>query len=165
VSLAKEKKYSFNFILIIMSLTRQEIIDYASRYMAPDAGVDFPFDGDLFCLFGRELIEGKELKEEEGWGFQGYGICSGYTVDTAAKPAGKWLWMHFLSLTIFPPSPQVFKLQPPHVVKGRFQDPSHTREFRIIKVGMKKSGHAAEKDIPAPDPVKGKIVPFRKKKP
>jgi hypothetical protein len=148
-----------------MSLTRQEIIDYASRYMVPAAGADFPFDGDLFCLFVRELIAGKEPKEEEGWGFQGYGICSGYTIDTTAKPAGKWLWMHFLSLTIFPPSPQVFKLQPPHVVKGRFQDPSHIREYRIVKVNLKKSGQTTEKEISVSDPAKGKIVPFRKKKP
>jgi hypothetical protein len=151
-----------------MALTRQEIIEYASRYVAPEQVGDFPFEGDLFCLLDRKLIEGKELKDEEGWRFQGYGICSGYAIDGAAKPAGKWLWMHFVSLTAFPPSPQTIKLQPPHVVRGRFHDPSRTREFRILKVDLKKGSTISEKGIhqeavPRKDPVKGKIVPFRRK--
>ena len=122
-----------------MALSRQEIIDYASRYVEPGAITDFPHDGDLFCLLGRELTEGKPLAEEEGWVFQGYGVCSGYLPDEEAKPAGKWLWMHFLSLGSFPPSPQVLKLQPPHVVKGRFHDPTRTKEFRILKVHFTRS--------------------------
>jgi hypothetical protein len=145
-------------------LTRKEIVDYASRYVMPGETGDFPFDGDLFCLLGRALKEGKELKEGEGWRFQGYGICSGYTVDSEAKPAGKWLYMHFVSLAAFPPSSQVMKLQPPHVVKGRFHDPSRTREFRIIKVDVKKTSQIPHKGIPSSDPAKGKIVPFRKKR-
>ena len=147
-----------------MSLTRQEIIDYASRYVTLAESNDFPFDGDLFCLLGRKLSENKAVKEEEGWGIQGYGICSGYTLDNEGKPPGKWLWMHFVSLATFPPSPQTIKLQPPHVVKGRFHDPSRTREFRIIKVDVKKSSQIREKDIPAADPAKGRIIPFRKKR-
>jgi hypothetical protein len=148
-----------------MSLTKQEIIDYASRYVAREAITDFPFDGDLFCLLGRKLVEGKELKEEEGWSFEGYANCTGYTLDSDAKQAGKWLWMHFMSLATFPPSPQTIKLQPPHVVKGRFHDPSRTREYRIIKVDLKKSPLTSDDKIPSLDLVKGKIVPFRKKKP
>jgi hypothetical protein len=151
-------------------LSRQEIIDYASRYVVPEQIGDFPFDGDIFCLLDRKLIEGKALKEEEGWQFKGYGICSGYSLDSEAMPAGKWLWMHFVSLTTFPPSPQTIKLQPPHVVKGRFHDPDRTREFRIIKVDMKKESHGAGKDIspkemPQDELIKARIVPFRKKRP
>jgi len=148
-----------------MSLTRQKIIDYASRYVTLAESTDFPFDGDIFCLLSRKLNADKVLKEEEGWGFQGYGICSGYTLDNDSKPLGKWLRMHFVSLSTFLPSPQTIKLQPPHVVKGRFHDPSRTREFRIIKVDVKKSGQTLEKEIPAADPAKGRIIPFRKKKP
>jgi hypothetical protein len=152
-----------------MSLTKQEIIDYASRYVAPEAITDFPFNGDLFCLLGRKLVEGRELKEEEGWSFEGYANCTGYTLDGDAKPAGKRLWMHFMSLATFPPSPQTIKLQPPHVVKGRFYDPSRTREFRIIKIDLKKEKVTAEKEnssmeSPEKNPARGKIVPFRKKK-
>jgi hypothetical protein len=155
-----------------LALTRQEIIDYASRYVLPNEIGDFPFDGDLFCLLERELPEGKVLAEEEGWGFLGYGICAGYAIDSDSKPAGKWLWMHFASLATFPPSAQVFKLQPPHVVKGRFQDPGRSKEFRIIKVGVKKNedstitaGVPKDPSIKTTDdPFTGKIVQFRKKK-
>jgi len=156
-----------------MPLSKQDIIDYASRYAEPDAHTDFPMDNDLFCLLGRELPDNKVLAEEEGWLFQGYGVCLGYALDEDAKPAGKWLWMHFASLSAFPPAAQVFKLQPPHVVKGRFFDPARAREFRIVKVSLKKAGAGAEKDPPvSPDKAKdgltgsaakGKIIKFRKK--
>jgi hypothetical protein len=150
-----------------MALSKQEIIDYASRYVGPGEAADFPHEGDLFCLLGRELRENVVLKEDEGWGFQGYGICLGYTLDREAKPPGKWLWMHFASLSVFPPASQVFKLQPPHVVKGRFQNPGRTMEFRILKVSLKKTGEAAPtpKDgssSPA-GAAGGKILKFRKK--
>ncbi|MBN2188106.1 MAG: hypothetical protein JW699_01530 [Chitinispirillaceae bacterium] len=152
-----------------MPLTRQEIIDFASRYVAPEQIGDFPFDGDIFCLLDRKLIEGKVLKEEEGWQFRGYGVCSGYSLDSEVKPAGKWLWMHFVSLAVFPPAPQTMRLQPPHVVRGRFQDPSRTREYRIIKVDLKKENPAAvkgvsPKDITQEELLKARIVPFRKRK-
>jgi hypothetical protein len=155
-----------------MSLTKQEIIDYASRYAKPDEITDFPHDGDLFCLLRRDVPEGKVLSDDEGWSFQGYGICAGYLVDEETKPLGKWLWMHFASLAAFPPSPQVFKLQPPHVVKGRFFDPARANEFRIVKVAMKRPGQEAIEpqtndappSAPTPDPQKGRIVQFRKKK-
>lgn len=157
-----------------MPLTKHEIIDYASRYATPHEHIDFPMDSDLFCLLGREIPDNKVLTEEEGWQFQGYGVCLGYTLDEEAKSAGKWLWMHFASLSAFPPTAQVFKLQPPHVVKGRFFDPSRTREFRIVKVNLKKAGSVVgsepqkkgipEKGAQDTDGTKGKIIKFRKKK-
>jgi hypothetical protein len=158
-----------------MFLSQQEIIDYASRYVTSDEMADFPGEGDLFCLIGRDLPEGKILAEEEGWAFQGYGICLGYTLDQEAKPVGKWVWMHFASLTVFPPAEQVFKLQPPHVVKGRFQNPGRTKEFRIIKVKLNqppaqtgdasaRSGSAPDHEIPVLHDTKGKIVKFRRRK-
>jgi hypothetical protein len=147
-----------------MYLTRQEIIDLASRYMLPNDIADFPFDGDLFCLLGRELPQDKVLADEEGWTFQGYGLCSGYTIDDESKPAGKWLWMHFASLLTFPPSAQTIKLQPPHVAKGRFQDPGRSREFRIVKVVVKTGLPSEKKDASPAESVQDKIVPFRRKK-
>ena len=146
-----------------MALSREEIIDYASRYVAAEAITDFPHDGDFFCLLCRELPEGKVLAEEEGWVFQGYGICSGYLLDDEAKPPGKWLWMHFLSLAVFPPAPQVFKLQPPHVVKGRFQDPARTREFRLVKMNFNKTDGKRQEKV-SQGGKEGNVVPFRKKK-
>jgi hypothetical protein len=130
-----------------MPLSKQEIIDYASRYVSVGENADFPFDEDLFCLLERKIPEGRVLADEEGWSFRGYGICTGYTLDNEAKPAGKWVWMHFASLSIFPPSPEAIKLQPPHVVNGRFQDPGRTREYRIIKVNLKQSGTTIQKCI------------------
>ncbi|MBN1130963.1 MAG: hypothetical protein JXA71_18380 [Chitinispirillaceae bacterium] len=163
-----------------MTLSQQEIIDYASRYVNSNEVIDFPCNGDLFCLIGRDLPMNRVLTEEEGWNFQGYGICLGYTLDEEAKPPGKWLWMHFASLATFPPAEQVFKLQPPHVVRGRFQNPGRTGEYRIIKVNLNQPSRsdaasaASGKDpvvdakrqpepsvIPRPS---GKIVKFRRKK-
>ncbi len=160
-----------------MTLSRQEILDYAARYVSPEAITEFPFNGDLFCLLDRILPEGKILAEEEGWVFHGYGICSGYLLDDEAKPAGKWLWMHFMSLSIFPPTPQVLKLQPPHVVKGRFFSPDRTLEYRILKVAFTDEPDETDSATPPPPPepatrtrkaVKSdsadkKIVKFRKK--
>jgi hypothetical protein len=156
-----------------MFLSRQEIVDYASRYVEPGESVDFPYHGELFCLIGRDLPEGKILAEEEGWSFQWYGICLGYTLDNESNPPGKWLWMQFASLAAFPPTQQVLKLQPPHVVKGRFQNPDRTKEFRIIKISLLKSPEPAESRNrgaaqPSPPPggpsAQGKIVQFRPKK-
>ena len=155
-----------------MNLTQQEIIDYASRYVSSAEITDFPCDGDLFCLLARKLPAGKILAEEEGWAFQGYNICLGYTLDEESKPAGKWLWMHFASLSSFPPSQQAFKLQPPHVVRGRFQNPGHTHEYRIVKVSMKKTeeqagganGDLGHHNASLEKAGNGKIVKFRKKK-
>jgi hypothetical protein len=159
-----------------MPLTKQEIIDYASRYTTPDEHADFPVSGDLFCLLDREIPADKVLAEEEGWRFSGYGVCLGYALDEEAKPAGKWLWMHFASLSAFPPTAQVFKLQPPHVVKGRFFDPTRTREFRIVKVNLAGTGRNADAEktvapktgrVTGPttdDATRGKIIKFRRKK-
>jgi hypothetical protein len=157
-------------------LTRQEILDYAARYLTPGEDAKFPFNGDLFCLLGRELPEGKILADEEGWLFHGYGICSGYLLDDEAKPPGRWLWMHFVSLAAFPPASQVLKLQPPHVVKGRFQNPDRTREFRILNIRLGigpegENGIFMQPSGPSPEPratllnesVEKKIVRFRRK--
>jgi hypothetical protein len=138
-----------------MSLSRQEIIDYASLYVEAGEVVDFPMDGDLFCLIGRDLPEGKTLTEEEGWGFQGYGICLGYNLDYEEKPLGKWLWMRFASLASFPPTEQTLKLQPPHIAKGRFQNPGRTNEFRILKISLTKAAESTD----APTDSAGSIAP------
>jgi hypothetical protein len=163
-----------------MSLSRQDILDYASPYVESGEVVDFPTDGDLFCLIGRDLPEGKTITEEEGWSFQGYGICLGYSLDYEGKPEGKWLWMRFASLASFPPTEQTLKLQPPHVVKGRYQNPGRTNEFRILKISLTKpsestdtpahlpGSHApgAKQSVSSTDApgTKGNIVQFRPKK-
>lgn len=155
-------------------MPKDEIIDLASRYVSSEEITDFPHDGDLFCLLIREIPENKVLTDEEGWGFRGYGVCIGYVVDEEVKPRGKWLWMHFASLESFPPAAQVLKLQPPHVVKGRFQNPERTHEIRILKVSLtgvqNVLNHVKETTAPKPaseeeQPVihKEKIVQFRRK--
>lgn len=158
-----------------MGIPRDEIIDLASRYVSSQEITDFPFENDLFCLLIRAIPEDKVLTEEEGWGFRGYGVCIGYTYDDEAKPKGKWLLMHFASLDSFPPVAQILKLQPPHVVKGRFQNPERTHEIRILKVDLSKTNlflQEPEQEEPAPEPQKPiepettqdkKIVQFRRK--
>jgi hypothetical protein len=162
-----------------MGLSRDEIIDLASRYTTLDQAVDFPFDGDLFCILMRPSPQNQEIKEEEGWIFRGYGICIGYTMDEEAKPLGKWLWMHFASLDTFPPVSQVLKLQPPHVVKGRFQNADRTQEVRLLKMGignmlgvLNKTAAQSQSDDEQSRSAstqetsghEGKIVKFRRKK-
>jgi hypothetical protein len=77
--------------------------------------------------------------------------------------------MHFASLSAFPPTAQVLKLQPPHVVKGRFSDADRTHEIRIIKVNTKnvlQFLNKPEETAPADEPPvidDQKIVQFRKK--
>ena len=160
-----------------MGISKDEIIDLASRYLSPEEITDFPFESDLFCLLVRAVPEDKVLTDEEGWAFRSYGICIGYSIDEETKPRGKWLWMHFASLEAFPPVAQVLKLQPPHVVKGRFHNPERTHEIRILKVNLSNASTVLDvnkeeclKDTepkPAiPEPVQNKkIVQFRRKTP
>jgi hypothetical protein len=161
----------------LMFVTRQEIIDYASRYVDPGEVVDFPMDSDLFCLVTKDLSGNTVYKDEDGWNFQGYGVCRGYTLDYEEKPLGKWIWMHYISLASFPPTGQVLKLQPPHVAKGRFQNPERTNEFRIIKIpipphedlhmhlaGDKVPGKTSRSDKTDNGDMGGKIIQFTPKK-
>lgn len=117
-----------------MPLTKNEITELALRYIAREEITDFPMQGDLLCFLERAIPENAVLKDSEGWHFGGYGICKEYEYDDESKPVGKWIWFNFISLSTFPPTKQVLKLQPPHVVKGLFQDTSRTNEIKIIKV-------------------------------
>lgn len=155
-----------------MGLSRDEILNMASRYISADEAIDFPYDGDVFCLLIREKPENEVISEEEGWNFSGYGICIGYSIDEDSKPAGKWLWMHFASLQSFPPVSQVLKLQPPHVVKGRFQNAERTHDVRIIKINtnnkmgiLEQKTEPQEKKTDTETDSSNKIVKFRRKSP
>jgi hypothetical protein len=123
-----------------MSMSHEDIIDYALRYISEDEIADFPMPGDHFAMLVREMPENKILNDDEGWEFAGYNITRKYSLDTESKPAGKWIWHEFVSLVTFPPSPSVLKLQPPHIAKGIFQDPSRTRQYRIVKVDLSTEG-------------------------
>jgi hypothetical protein len=86
--------------------------------------------------------------------------------------------MHFASLAAFPPVAQVLKLQPPHVVKGRFQSADRSHEIRIVKVAFNGLSAVAPKTETVAPPVQPKhrkkasaaakadnIVEFRAKNP
>jgi len=117
-----------------MGLTRDEIIQYATRYVAASDVGDFPMDGDLFCLFSRRTDSNGGPAREPQWQFEGYGICRGYRLDGGTKPAGKWVWFEYLSLATFPPHVTEIKLQPPHVVTGTFQTGDRGREMRVVRM-------------------------------
>lgn len=134
-----------------MSVTKEIIIDLSLRYITSEEMVDFPENGHLFCILMRSLPSDRVLKHEEGWGFNGYGICKGYTFDEEAKPRGKWIWMHYLSLATFPPLPQALKLQPPHIAKGQFQSADRTHEIRIIKVDIESEIPLHVRNMVTPD--------------
>jgi hypothetical protein len=155
-----------------LTLSKQEIIDLASRYIPPEETVDFPHDNDLFCFFQRKLSGTMPVADDAGWEFGGYAVCLGYVIDEGEIPAGKWLWMHCAFLTSFPPIAQALRLQPPHAVKGRFQSPGRAMEFRMAKVAMTNDREvlSGPSETPKGNPEKdrknnktGKIVAFRRK--
>jgi hypothetical protein len=119
-----------------MSLTKQNIIDYARRYVEDAEVGDFPHEGDLFCLFERDISASANGNNENAWNFAGYGISIGYTLDEESKPEGKWIWFYYIGLESFPPARQAIKLQPPHVVRGIFQNADRAKEVRIAKVAF-----------------------------
>jgi hypothetical protein len=125
-----------------MSLTREQILEYAQRYVPDATGTDFPFNRDLFCFFERSSEYRDLANSTARWKFGGYAICLKYTLDEDTKPEGKWLWLHFVSLSTFPPARQVLKLQPPHVVLGEFQSSDRSMDIRIVRMDAE--------DVPSP---------------
>ena len=61
-----------------MHLARDEIVDYALRYVDKSEIADFAYDGDLFCFFERSTQAHADDKDGTSWKFAGYGICIGY---------------------------------------------------------------------------------------
>lgn len=154
-----------------MPLSREEILDLALRYITPTEAGDFPMKDEMFCFLQRDIPENRVLQDHEDWAFSGYGICRGYEYDMESKPRGKWLWFSFMSLETFPPSEQHIRLQPPHVVRGRFQTPARDGEIRILKIDLK-AGLVTDAGMERPDtagdevpaPKKGEILSFPGKK-
>jgi hypothetical protein len=127
-----------------MPLTRDEILQYAQRYVDAKEIVDFPYNGDLFCFFERSNTEAVPFKDGEGWKFGGYGIGIAYELDVESKPLGKWMWFSYASLSAFPPAMQILKLQPPHIVRGIFANAERTKEIRIVRVPLDDKSAPAE---------------------
>lgn len=115
-------------------MKREEIIEYASRYIDREDMVDFPNEGEIFAFLHRELPDNKILKDDEGWTFGGYGQLIEYELDMNAKPVGKWIDVHYLSLITFPPEERTIRLQPPHIVLGKFKDPTLTIETQMVSL-------------------------------
>ncbi len=151
-----------------MGCTKDEIIDMACKYIGADEVVDFPQENELFFFAVRELAQNKVLGDEEGWMFRGYAYCHGYTFDEESKPRGKWIWMHFTDLSTFPPQRQTMKLQPPHIAKGKFQNPERTVEIRFLHIDINMPVQPVENTEPEPpkttENTDEKIVQFRTKK-
>ncbi|MBD3421143.1 MAG: hypothetical protein GF398_13590 [Chitinivibrionales bacterium] len=155
-------------------MPRDDIIELAMRYISEDEIVDFPAEDDLFCLVERPVRQqpdsGKEVSNE--WQFAGYGICKGYTQDEDARPPGKWVWMHFVALSAFPPAKTALKLQPPHIVKGHFQNQNRSAEIKIVKVNTdaenlvdQPAGSRTQDDESGTTaPPRGKILEFPRKR-
>ncbi len=119
------------------TVSTSEIKELALRYLDESELIEIPESGDLFCFFQRELPEDRDLKENEGWHFGGYGVCNHYLVDGSEKPAGKWIIFNFTSLASFPPQKSELRLQPPHIAKGSFTSPDRTFETKLVKIDQK----------------------------
>ena len=115
-------------------MTKDEIIEYASRYVDADDISDFPEEGDIFCFLHCELPDNKVLKDDEGWQFGGYALLNHYELDMQAKPVGKWIHIHYTSLATFPPREGALQLQPPHIALGKFQSPDRTMETKMLRI-------------------------------
>ena len=147
-------------------MKKEEIIDLALRYIDEGDIVDFPDKDELFCFVSREIPEDRILEDDEAWAFSGYGLCSGYEKDYESKPAGKWIWFNYLSLNSFPPTPEVTKLQPPHIAKGSFTNPSRTTEIKILKMMpdalLERATNDVKKSLKS-DSNSDNLIPFPKK--
>jgi len=120
-----------------MFLSKNEIIEHASRYMDDPQIVDFPMEGDAFAILGEPVNKPKDWPKN-GRIFGGYGICRGYVLDEDSKPLGKWLFMMYDDLSKYPPVlNHAMKLQPPHVVTGHFYKQDRTMLIKIVKVDFK----------------------------
>jgi len=125
-------------------MTKNEIIDYALRYISPDEITDFPEPQDLFVMLMRKCPDAENLKNPPEWQFSGYNICQNYSLDLEAKPTGKWIWFSFISLAAFPPQKSVLKLQPPHIAKGYYQSPDRIYEFKIVKISLESEQNSGD---------------------
>lgn len=153
-----------------MSLTRDEIVEYAARYVKTDDMASFPHEGEIFAFLHRPVDGIKADDPKTRWEFGGYAVCIGYSLDEQAKPLGKWLFMEIISLGQFPPRHGTLKLQPPHVALGRFQNPERTIETRLVSLSeMAKLtvDEGAEGQPAEPEPKKvagaGTVLRFRPK--
>lgn len=99
-------------------MTKEEIIDQASRYVQENEIVNFPMSGDIFSF-----ILSNPNNMEAPPQFCGYGIALGYSEDLESKPRGKWIYFDYTDLSVFPPEKRSIKLQPPHIALGRFRLP------------------------------------------
>lgn len=117
-------------------LTPEEVYELALRYIDPEDCIPLLHPGDLFALAHREIPDNAVLDDREGWEFAGYALLQKYVSDPKQKPRGKWVQMYYLSLETFPPQQVQLQLQPPHIAKGSFQDPTRTIETRILPIGL-----------------------------
>jgi len=129
-----------------MSLSKDEIISLASRYVEKEDMVDFAMPGEVFALFQKTDFDHQEKQDRKSWQFGGYFLCTGYEYDPQAKPEGKWIECHFIALISYPPQHSLFRLQPPHIVSGKFSSPDRTISFKMKKVQLDHpQNEAAEK--------------------
>lgn len=112
-------------------LSPEDILDYAARYIDVSAA-DLIRPGELFAQFMRILDPKRVYKDEEKWQLIGYGLCSGYLADDTERPIGKWVFFEYWDLTHYPPQKITTRLQPPHIVLGKFQSFDRSTEFRMI---------------------------------
>jgi hypothetical protein len=118
-----------------MSLSRDEIINYANRYVPLEEIKPFPFEGEVFAFLHRPTGPAAPgVASGSAWQFGGYAVCLGYFPDMESKPEGKWIWMNSISLSTFPPRKANLRLQPPHVALCLFQNPERTMETRIVSL-------------------------------
>lgn len=109
---------------------REKIIELAiSVGEDPSKFIDFPSKEEVFVLLSTPIgVKDSPIV------FNGYYRCDGYEIDYDYKPAGKWITMYQTNLSIYPPVKNHLRLQPHHIVLGRFQNQDRTVQFSILKI-------------------------------
>lgn len=130
------------------SISIEEIRELALRYIGEDECGALIYPKDVFAMRVRPLSQkavfGK--KKNNDWLFAGYGLLLDYKINPDEKPYGKWITVKFLNLTVFPPSPAEFRLQPPHIAKGYFQNFDRTSETFITPVFSPQAADISESE-------------------
>jgi hypothetical protein len=110
-------------------MTRQDIIDLSVDFVDV-IPKDFLWKDDVFATISYPIDEA--ARKPGALQFKGYGIID--KVELIENDKNKRINVFCTNLTFFPPRQEVFIIQAPHLVLGKYQDYNRENEIRIIKL-------------------------------
>jgi hypothetical protein len=145
-------------------------LDLASRYISPNEAIDFPFEGDLFCLLSHSISQDQPASRRKV-GYLTDMESVSVTPSMKKQNPGKMALDAFCQSGCIPSGNPGVKTSTSHVVKGYFQSADRSHEIRIIKISTgnvldaleKKLEHPKKEEASQQVPDDNKIVKFRRK--